>query len=64
TETDPFLVSRYTFYLAQSYRDCGEKEKALENYLKRADLGYWDQEIYISLLEAGNLMVALGRLFD
>ncbi|MBV8661787.1 MAG: glycosyltransferase family 2 protein, partial [Hyphomicrobiales bacterium] len=24
TETDPLLVSRYTFYLAQSYRDCGE----------------------------------------
>ena len=23
TETDPFLVSRYTFYLAQSYRDGG-----------------------------------------
>ena len=23
TETDPFLVSRYRFYLAQSYRDCG-----------------------------------------
>ena len=43
TETDPFLISRYTFYLAQSYRDCGEKEKALANYLKRAELGYWDR---------------------
>ena len=29
TETDPFLISRYTFYLAQSYRDSGEREKAL-----------------------------------
>jgi GR25 family glycosyltransferase involved in LPS biosynthesis/glycosyltransferase involved in cell wall biosynthesis len=64
TETDPFLVSRYTFYLAQSYRDCDEKEKALENYLKRAELGYWDQEIYISLFEAGNLLASLGRPFD
>ena len=35
TETDPFLISRYTFYLAQSYRDCGEPEKALANYEKR-----------------------------
>src|SRR5579871_1898388 len=26
-ETDPFFRQRYTFYLAQSYRDCGEKEK-------------------------------------
>ena len=26
-ETDPFLISRYTFYLAQSYRDCDESRK-------------------------------------
>ena len=31
TETDPFLVSRYTFYLAQSYRDSLEKEKAISH---------------------------------
>jgi GR25 family glycosyltransferase involved in LPS biosynthesis/glycosyltransferase involved in cell wall biosynthesis/SAM-dependent methyltransferase len=64
TEIDPFMISRYTFYLAQSYRDCSAKEKALENYLKRAELGYWAEEIYISLLEAGNLMAALDRPFD
>ena len=64
TETDPFLISRYTFYLAQSYRDSGEPEKAAANYLKRADLGYWPEEIYVSLLEAGNLTAALGRPFD
>ena len=29
TETDPFLVARYEFYLAQSYLDAGEKQKAL-----------------------------------
>src|SRR5271170_6639041 len=64
TEADPFLISRYTFYLAQSYKDAGEKEKALENYLKRAELGYWAEEIYIGLLEAGNMMAALDRPFD
>jgi GR25 family glycosyltransferase involved in LPS biosynthesis/glycosyltransferase involved in cell wall biosynthesis len=64
TETDPFLISRYTFYLAQSYRDCGEREKALDNYLKRARLGHWKEEIYVSLFEAGNLMAALDRPFD
>ena len=53
TETDPFLVSRYTFYLAQSYRDCGEREKSLANYLKRADLGFWNEEVYVSLLRGG-----------
>jgi glycosyltransferase involved in cell wall biosynthesis len=64
TETNPFLISRYTFYLAQSYKDCGEREKAVENYLKRADHSHWNEEIYISLFEAGNLMAALGRPFD
>src|SRR6185436_20920707 len=63
TETDPFLISRYTFYLAQSYRDCGEREKALSNYLKRAEIGYWSEEVYVSLLEAGNLMAALDHSF-
>jgi glycosyltransferase involved in cell wall biosynthesis len=31
-ESDPFLISRYTFYLAQSYRDGGEPRQALEAY--------------------------------
>ena len=61
TETDPFLRSRYTFYLAQSYRDCGEREKAVEHYLRRAGLGFWDQEIFVALYGAAKLMEALGR---
>ena len=64
TETNAFLISRYTFYLAQSYRDCGQKEKALANYLKRLELGHWIEEIYVSLFEAGNLMAALDYPFD
>jgi glycosyltransferase involved in cell wall biosynthesis len=61
SETDPFLISRYTFYLAQSYRDCGEKEKAVEAYLRRADLGYWDQEVFCALYQAGQLKHQLGH---
>ena len=53
-----------TFYLAQSYRDSGEREKALTNYLKRAELGYWDEEVYVSLFKAGNMMAALDRPFE
>ncbi|TGU53169.1 glycosyltransferase [Mesorhizobium sp. M00.F.Ca.ET.186.01.1.1] len=64
TETDPFLISRYTFYLAQSYKDCGEREKALGHYLRRAEQGFWIEEVYVSFLEAGNLMAALDRPFD
>jgi GR25 family glycosyltransferase involved in LPS biosynthesis/glycosyltransferase involved in cell wall biosynthesis len=64
TEADPFLISRYRFYLAQSLRDCGEREKAEASYLQRAELGFWNEEIYVSLLEAGRLQEALGRDFD
>jgi glycosyltransferase involved in cell wall biosynthesis/LPS sulfotransferase NodH len=63
-ETDTFLRSRYTFYLGQSYRDAGEKEKALDSYLKRAELGYWAEEIFESLFNAAQLMQALGRPFE
>ena len=59
TETDPFLLSRYTFHLAQSYRDCGEREKALENYLKRAELGYCVEEVFESLYSAAKLKEVL-----
>jgi len=59
TETDPFLISRYTFYLAQSYRDCEEHEKALANYLKRATLGYWAEEVFESLYNAAKLKETL-----
>ena len=60
-ETDPFRLSRYTFYLAQSYRDSGQSEKALALYLERADMGFWEQEIYCSLLNAGRLKQALSH---
>ena len=60
TETSPFLISRYQFYLAQSYRDCGEKVKALENYLKRAKMEFWPEEIFVSLYNAAQLEEQLG----
>jgi FkbM family methyltransferase len=63
-ETDPFLIARYTFYLAQSYRDCGERERALSAYLRRAGQGFWDEEVYVSLLGAGRLMEGLGHPVD
>jgi glycosyltransferase involved in cell wall biosynthesis len=59
TETDPFLKSRYTFYLAQSCRDSGDKAKALRLYLARAELGHWRDEVFVSLLEAARLMAQL-----
>lgn len=51
--------SRYQFYLAQSYRDAGEHEKALKNYEKRIAMGGWDQELYWSKLQVARLQEAL-----
>ena len=40
---------RYRFYLAQSYFDCQNWEKAKENYEKRVELGGWPEEQWYSL---------------
>jgi glycosyltransferase involved in cell wall biosynthesis len=64
SEKDPFLRSRYLFYLARSYDNAGIKEKALENYLKRSRLGYWTEEIFMSLYSASHLQEALGYPVD
>jgi glycosyltransferase involved in cell wall biosynthesis len=54
-ETDRFLISRYTFYLAQSYRDAGMPAQALDFYRRRLPLGFWDQEVWYSLLQIARL---------
>ena len=41
--------SRYQFYLAQSYFDSQQWEKSEEAYLKRAEMGGWEEECYYSL---------------
>lgn len=50
--------SRNVFYLAQSYKDCGNFPKAIENYKKRAAMGGWCEEVFWSLLQ----VAALGEL--
>jgi glycosyltransferase involved in cell wall biosynthesis len=52
SEKNEYLRARYTFYLAQSYRDAEEPEKALKAYLTCSNMSKWDQEVYVSLLEA------------
>ena len=63
-ETDPLLQARYTYYLAQSYRDTGDLENALTYYLRRSTLGYWVEEIYVSLLSAARIMQRLDYPVD
>ena len=59
TETDPFMVARFTLYLANAYFEVSEYRKAIRFYLKRADQGYWDEEIYLALLMAADAMEKL-----
>jgi glycosyltransferase involved in cell wall biosynthesis len=50
---------RYVFYLAQSYKDARLYQKAMDNYLKRAKMGGWQEEVYYSLLEVANMSLKL-----
>ncbi|HSX14039.1 MAG TPA: glycosyltransferase [Chlamydiales bacterium] len=52
--------ARYYFYLAESYRDAGEKGKALEWYQKRVAMGGWSEEVYWSMLQIGHCLRDLG----
>lgn len=56
--------TRYRFYLAQSYKDAGALEKAVEAYLARAAMGGWDEEVFCSLFQAGSLLLRLGETGD
>ncbi len=60
-ERDPYLITRYTFYLAQSYRDAEEWQKSLATYQKRVALGGWEEEVWQSLYECANLSVRLQQ---
>lgn len=51
-ETEPGNV-RYQFYLAQSYFDSQQFEKAEQAYKKRVEMGGWPEEVFYSLYRIG-----------
>lgn len=53
--------SRYMFYLAQSYRDSGQKVKAIEAYERRIAAEGWEEEVYYSMYMIGKIKEQLGR---
>ena len=55
SETDTGLQSRYAFYCAQSYKDCGKNDISIKWYTKALTLCNWNQEKYYSCLMLGNL---------
>jgi glycosyltransferase involved in cell wall biosynthesis len=52
---------RYTFYLANSYRDNGQKEEAIETYRKRVKIGGWVEEIWQSYYQIGLCYKSMGK---
>ncbi len=46
---------RYYFYLANSYKDLGRTQEALDAYKKRVSLGGWVEEVFYAAYEAGNM---------
>ena len=48
---------RYKFYLAQSYFDGGDYEKAYAAYKVRADAGGWEEEQWYSVFRMGMCMI-------
>lgn len=52
--------ARTVFYTAQSYRDYGDKQKALEWYNKRIAMGGWEEEVFWSMTQVAMLQEDLG----
>ena len=55
---------RYYFYLANSYHDHGDFEKAIETYQKRIDCKGWNQEVWYSYYKMGHCYKQLGKMND
>ena len=53
--------SRYQFYLAQSYFDSQQWEKSKEAYLRRTEMGGWEEEVYYAHFRVGILNAILNR---
>ena len=49
--------TRHRFYLAQSYRDAGKLDKAMENYKIRATMGGWNEEVYYCHYQIGSILL-------
>lgn len=55
---------RYTFYLANSYTNVGNNEKAIEYYRKRIELGGWIEEIWYSYYNIGRCYKNMGDMVN
>ena len=51
---------RYTFYLANTYRDAGKHELAIEYYKKRIEIGGWIEEVWQSYYCIGKCYLSMN----
>ena len=61
---EPHNSMRYLFYLANTYRDCGQNENAIETYKKRILMGGWNEEIWYSLYSIGLCYKRMDKISD
>jgi tetratricopeptide (TPR) repeat protein len=62
TETNQRLVTRYTFYLAQTLRDMKKFEDAIIWYKERIKQGGWFEEVFYSYYQIGRCYNFMGNL--
>jgi tetratricopeptide (TPR) repeat protein len=55
------LNDRYHFYLANSYHDSGNYEKAIQVYEKRIQMGGWEEEVWYSYYKIGHCYKNMGQ---
>lgn len=53
--------TRAAFYIAQTYTELDQWDKALEWYQQRASMGGWDEETFVAQYRVGNCYEALGK---
>ena len=53
---------RYTFYLANSLKDAGQTDNAIEMYKKRIEIGGWIEEIWFSCYAIGKCYQSKGDM--
>lgn len=59
---DADIRPRYAFYCANSWKDYGDRDKALDWYEKRVALKGWIEERYLSCMEAGLICERKGNM--
>ena len=55
---------RYTFYLANSYKDSGQYENAIETYKNRIKIGGWFDEVWYSHYNIGRCYKQMGDMVN